>query len=314
MANPAAPVNRRRSGAAWGIALLIGTGVLWGTIGVVSKAVSEDSSLDAVSITWLRAVIASPVCILAAWMALGSDLFKARRRDFWFMIGLGGVLILYQWLYLAAIDRIGVSAATLISLCGAPVIVAVVSAIVLHESMAGPVGLALVGAVAGTVLLIGRPDSGSNSSTIAGVLLAVGCAAGIAGHVLGLRSIARRVHPLQPLAVGFPVGAVVFAPVALSRGVSFDQPGMSWLLLVYLGVVPSAVAYLLYQRGLQEVTASMASIVTMLEPLIAAVLAWIFFDERLGLNGLVGGALLIGSIWLLTMHAFRLRPGPLRIE
>jgi drug/metabolite transporter, DME family len=302
LANPALPANQRRSGATWGIALLVGTGVLWGTIGVASKAAADNGSLDSVSITWLRAVIASPVCILAAWMALGSNLFRARRRDFWSMVALGGVLVLYQWLYLAAIDRIGVSAATLVSLCGAPVIVAAVSAIVLHESLAGPIGLALAGAVCGTVLLIGRPDTGSSSSTIAGVLLAVGCAAGIAGHVLGLRSIAQRVHPLQPLAIGFPVGAIVFAPVALSRGVSFDQSASTWLLLLYLGVVPSALAYLLYQRGLQEVPASVASIVTLLEPLVAAALAWVMFDERLGFWGWVGGALLIGSIGSLALR------------
>jgi DME family drug/metabolite transporter len=300
-------VNRKRSGASWGIAMLVGTGVLWGTIGVASKAIADNGTLDSVSITWLRSVIASPICILAAWFALGPNLFQTRRRDFWFMIGLGVVLIFYQWFYLAAIDRIGVSAATLISLCGAPVIVAVVSTVVLHESLAGPVGLALIGAIGGTILLIGRPDAGSSSTTIAGVLFAVACAAGIAGHVLGLRSIAHRVHPLQPLAIGFPVGAVLFAPVAMSRGVSFDQPALSWLLLIYLGVVPSALAYLLYQRGLQEVTASMASIVTLLEPLIAAVLAWIFFDERLGFWGWIGGTLLIGSIWILSRHAVRMR-------
>jgi DME family drug/metabolite transporter len=300
-------VNRQRIGAPSGIAMLVGTGVLWGTIGVASKAIADDSTLDAISISWLRSVIASPVCILAAWIALGPKLFTARRRDFWTMLALGVVLIFYQWFYLAAIDRIGVSAATLVSLCGAPVIVAVVSALVLHESLAGPVGVALVGAIAGTALLIGRPDAGSSSTTLVGVLFAIACAAGIAGHVLGLRSIAHRVHPLQPLAIGFPVGAVLFAPVALSRGVSFDQPATSWLLLIYLGVVPSAVAYLLYQRGLQEVTASMASIVTLIEPLIAAILAWIFFDERLGVWGILGGALLIGSIGILSRHAVRMR-------
>ncbi len=91
-----AVANLRRSEVAWGMGMLAGTGVPWGTIGVVSKAIADDSSLDAVSISWLRAVIASPVCLLAAWMALGSGLFQARRRDFWFMVGLGGVLILYQ--------------------------------------------------------------------------------------------------------------------------------------------------------------------------------------------------------------------------
>ncbi|CAN5722968.1 EamA family transporter [soil metagenome] len=312
--NPPAPVNRHRNGAAWGIALLVGTGVLWGTIGVVSKLIADGSSLDAISITWLRSAIAGPVCLIAARFTLGSNLFRAPRRDMALMIAFGGVLILYQWLYLAAIDRIGVSAATLISLCGAPVIVAVGSTLLLRETLTGVILLSLSGAIVGTILLVGRTETGTGSDALIGVLLAAGCAAGIATHVMGLRSIAHRVHPLQSLSIGFTVGALLFTPVALAHGVSIDQPARAWLWLLYLGIVPSTIAYLLYQRGLQEVTASMASIVTMLEPLIAAVLAWILFDERLGLNGILGGALLIGSIWILTRHAFKVKRDPIGVE
>lgn len=280
--------------------MLVGTGVLWGTIGPVSKEITLNSSLDAVSISWIRSVIASPICLLAAWRALGPGIFSAQRHDQFRMIVFGVVLILYQWTYLAAIDRIGVSAATLISLCGAPVIVAVASAIILHESLTGPVGLALIGSIAGTTLLIGRPETTGGWETITGVLFAIACAAGIASHVMGLRSIAHRVHPLQPLAIGFPVGAIVFTPVALSRGVSFDHSSSIWLLLLFLGAVPSSLAYLFYQRGLQVVPASVASIITMIEPLIAAVLAWFMFDERLGVLGWIGGGILLASIWLLS--------------
>jgi drug/metabolite transporter, DME family len=294
------------------MALLIGTGLLWGTIGVVSKAITENGTLDPVSITWLRSVVAAPVCLVAAWMAMGATIFRGRPRDLLFMVGLGGVLVFYQWFYLEGIARIGVSAATLISLCGAPVVDAVASSFSLGEPLSRPVVLSLAGAIAGTILLIGQPATGSGTATATGVLFSVACAAGIAGHVIGLRSITHRVHPLQTLAIGFPIGAIVFAPIALARGVSFEQPVVSWLLLIYLGVVPSSLASLFYQRGLQEVPATMASIVTMLEPLVAAILAWIFFAERLGLCGWIGGALLIGSIGLLTRHANRSRqPAPL---
>lgn len=295
----------RRSNATLGLALLLGTGILWGTIGVASKGITQESSFDAVSISWLRAAIASPVCLLAGWLVLGRRLCQMSRRDFGIMVVLGVALVVYQWLYLAAIDRIGVSAATLISLCGAPVIVAVVSTLALRESLSGPVGLALIGALAGTVLLVGSPETGRGRETVIGMLLAAGSAAGIAGHVMGCRSIARRTHPLQPLAVGFPVGAIAFTPVVLLRGVSFDQPTQAWLLLLYLGVVPSAIAYLFYQRGLQEIPATMASVATMIEPLIAALLAWYFFNERLGIWGALGGTLLIGAIALLTFTSRR---------
>ena len=285
-----------------GFLLIIATGILWGTIGVVSKHVSQESSLDAVSITWLRSVIASPICILAAWLTLGSAIFRVSRRDLWFMLGLGVVLVTYQFLYLASLDRIGVSAATLIALCGAPVIVAIISTVGMGEPLYGDVILALTGAVIGTALLAGRPDA---EGSLLGIALAVGCALGIALHVVGMRSIAHRVHPLQPLAIGFPVGAILLAPIALHRGVSFDYSTEVWGWLIYLGLVPSSIAYLMYQRGLRDVPATVASIVTMLEPLIAALLAWIILQERLGLWGWVGGALLMASIALLTATSIK---------
>ncbi len=52
----------------------------------------------------------------------------------------------------------------------------------------------------------------------------------------------------------------------------------------------------------------MATIVTLLEPKIAAVLAWFFFDERLGWNGVAGGALLLASIWILSTRAVKPTP------
>jgi DME family drug/metabolite transporter len=75
------------------------------------------------------------------------------------------------------------------------------------------------------------------------------------------------------------------------------------LLLLYLGIGPSALAYVMFQRGLKDVPATTASVVTLLEPLIAAILAWMMFDERLGLWGWLGAALLIGAIAVLSLSA-----------
>jgi DME family drug/metabolite transporter len=71
-------------------------------------------------------------------------------------------------------------------------------------------------------------------------------------------------------------------------------------MVLYLGVVPSALAYAMYQRGLRHVPASTATILTLAEPLTAALLAWALFAERLTPVGLAGGALLLVSIVLLS--------------
>ncbi len=280
--------------------MLVGTGILWGTIGPVSKQITLISDFDAVTISWLRAAMASPVCLIAAWLTLGPRLFRASRRDLSLMVTFGVVLIAYQWLYLAAIDRVGVTTATLISLCGSPVIVAILSALVLHEEITRQLVIALVVAIVGVVLLVGQPQATSAGSTVAGVSLALACALFLALHALGMRHLAGHVHPLQPLAIGFPVGAIAITPLSLARGVSFDQPAEAWFWLAFLGIVPSSIAYLLFQKGLTWVSAPVATIVTMLEPFVAAVLAWIFFEERLGWIGWIGGAILMFSIVLLS--------------
>src|SRR5215207_6534925 len=246
--------------------LLIGTGVLWGTIGVASKGVFEHSALDAVSVTWIRTLLASPICILAVWLSGGRKLLSFSRRDLLGMIGLGIALILYQWLYLAAIEQIGVRATTLISLCGSPVIVAILSVLVLHEPLSQPQLIALVGALIGTGLLIGRPPEMEGGNGTLGVLYALGCALGIAIHAMGSRRVAGRVHPLVVLAIGFSVGAIALEPIVFARGFHPDADPTAWALLVYLATVPSFVAYFFYQRGLRDVPASMATIVTLIEP------------------------------------------------
>lgn len=296
-----------------GMLLLIGTGVLWGTIGVASKGVFEHSALDAVSVTWIRTLMASPICILAVWLSGGRRLLGFSRRDLLGMIGLGIALIFYQWAYLAAVEQIGVTTTTLISLCGAPVIVAILSAVVLHEKLSQPQLLALVGALIGTGLLIGRPTEMEGGNGTLGVLYALGCALGIAVHAMGSRRVAGRVHPLVVLSIGFSVGAIALAPLVVARGLHPHADPTAWALLVYLATVPSFVAYFFYQRGLRDVPASMATIVTLLEPMIAAVLAWFFFDERLGWNGLIGGALLLISIWILSTRAMKRVENPVRM-
>jgi drug/metabolite transporter, DME family len=282
--------------------LVLGTGILWGTIGVGAKLVYQTTTLDAVSLTWLRALVAAGACLLLAAPGLRRGIVAASRRDLALMAGLGVVLIVYQWCYLAAIDRLGIAPATLIALCVPPALVALISTLFLGERMTPQLLVALLGSLAGTALLVGAPAAGGEGerALLAGVLLGLGSAAGVAAHALGSRKIAGSYDALLPLAIGFPVGAVAFAPVALGRGFSLDQPPVGWLLVLYLGVVPSALAYLMYQRGLRHLPASTATIITLVEPLTAAVLAWAMFDERLGMLGLIGGALLLASIVLLS--------------
>jgi DME family drug/metabolite transporter len=282
---------------------MVCVGIIWGTIGVAAKLIDRHTDLDPVTVTWLRAAIASPIYLFLAWRALGRKIFASTSRDRTLMVGLGVVLILYQWWYLEGVVRLGVSAATLITLCVPPVIVALASTMLFGERMTSRTLISLFAALGGIVLLIGwqSPQDDTRGSMAAGIIFSVGSAAGIACHVLGSRVIGGRHHALRPLSIAFVTGVVVFLPMALRHDLTFDIPVVGWLLLLYLAIVPSVIGYWLYQRGLQDVSAMTASIVTLLEPLTAAVIAWILFDERLGMLGWIGGGLLIAAITLLSV-------------
>lgn len=258
-------------------------------------------------LVWLRSGVAAAVCLALAGRGFWADLRRSSRRDRWLMAAIGIALLLSQWCYIAAVERIGVTAATPIALCVPPVLVAVVSALAFGEALTGRLLLALAGALLGTVLLIDGPAGAASpdEGLLPGVLLALAAATAIAAHTLGSGRLAGRHGALLPPAVGFMVAVLAAAALALGRGVSLNQPVAGWLLVLYLGVAPAALASLLFQRGLRHVPASTATIVILVEPLTAAALAWALFGERLGLPEAAGGAPPIASILLLTGRSAR---------
>ncbi|WP_234387890.1 MULTISPECIES: EamA family transporter [Streptomyces] len=93
---------------------------------------------------------------------------------------------------------------------------------------------------------------------------------------------------------GFAVGTVCLLPMALLEGLLPDMERPAWTagLILYLGAVPTALAYPLFFVGLCVVRATTASVVALVEPLTAAVVGSLVFGERLNAIVLTGRVLL----------------------
>ena len=293
----------RRSAARGGLLWILLAAILWGTVGVTTRAIFTLAETTALSVAFLRLALAVPVLALATAAILGRRGFSAALRHL-LLMGLMGLLLAgYQLLYFGAIQRVGVAVATLVTLCTAPVIVAVLSVALLGERPTRRLVTAASLAIGGTVLLVSPAGSAAlDDSAALGLLLALGSATGYALLTNVSRRIAGRYHPLTPLTVGFAIGSLALLPALLLEGAHVTYPVVSWGLLLYLGVVPTALAYLLFTIGMRTTAATVASLVTLIEPLTAAGLAWLLFDERLGPLALVGAALLLGAVFLLTRH------------
>lgn len=282
--------------------LIVCASVSWGTIGIANQALYAYGATNALSLTFLRLAIATPLFFLACWTRLGDRLFHIKHRDLAVMMVMGSMMALSQTCYVAAIPSAGVSISTLIAICAVPVIIALFSALTRLERFTPLTLFALVGAVGGTVLLVAaRPHLNEGSVSLLGVFFAFLSACAYAGFILCGRWLTGSYHPLQINFVVFGTGALLLLFCASATRLVIVYPAWGWLMLLYLGCVPSALGYGLFQVGLRSLSATVASIVTMCEPLTAALLAWILFREELGPFGLLGAGFLLGAMAVILL-------------
>lgn len=280
---------------------IVGASTLWGTTGVATQVLYNLSGTNALTLAFLRLAIAGCVLCVFCWQLLGLRMWRMKRRDALLMLLMGVMQALFQFGYLAAIPECGVTVATLVALCVAPVIVVLYAALFMRERITVKIVLALLCALAGTVLLTGEPTGHETSGNLLlGVFLALVSAAGYAGVILAGRTLSSRCHPLQINTISFGMGAILLLAGALSTHLMLSYSMSGWLLVLYLGFIPTALAYMLFQSGLRSTSATLTSILTLCEPLTATILAWLLFGERLNVLGILGALLLFGTLLLLA--------------
>lgn len=290
---PIVSVNAaRRDGA-----FVVCASVSWGTVGLVNQLLYGFGATNALSLAFLRLGIALPLFVLAGLVTLRARLFHVQWRDLCLMALMGSLLALSQACYVAAIASAGVSISTLIAICAAPVVVAVLETLFTREHPTPMTLVALIGALSGTALLVAaRTPMGAGHVSLSGAVLACLSAGGYAGFVFCGRWLTSRYHPLQISAAAFGAGSLLLLVCASSTGLVLAYPVGGWLLLLYLGVVPTALGYGLFQIGIRSLSATMASILTMCEPLTAAILARVLLGEELGMFGLLGAGCMLGAM------------------
>src|SRR5581483_1163478 len=143
-----------RAEARRGLLLIVLAGIMWGTVGITTKLLYTLSDTNAFSIGFFRLALSTPMLLAGCWYTLGARTFRIARRDLLFMMLIGVAMAMYQVAYFAAIARVGVAIAVLITLCTAPVMTALISALLLRERLGRGVLLALACALAGTVMLL----------------------------------------------------------------------------------------------------------------------------------------------------------------
>jgi drug/metabolite transporter, DME family len=219
----------------------------------------------------------------------------------------GGILLagagvaIYQLSFFAAVDRTGVAVGTVVAIGSGPAIAGMLGRLVNGDALDGRWAGATALACAG-VALLGLGGGGTHAAVDPlGIGLAVLAGAGYAAYtVLAKRMLTAGERPERVMAGAFAAGAVILLPVFVLAGHGLATPG-GVALALYLGAIPTALAYVLDARGLQRVSAGEAATLTLAEPLTAAVLGAAVLGERPGALGVAGAALVLGGVLALAL-------------
>lgn len=305
----------RASHPVGGIAAVVVAAAVWGTTGTATHFAPGVPAFvfGAVTFGLGGLVLAS----LAGRATLRAVVAPGTRG--WVWLG-AAALAVYAVAFYAALADAGVALGTTIAIGSAPVFAGLVEWVAERRPVARRWVLATVVSVIGMVVVTLSRSSSSSSGS-----LAIGLGAALlAGLTYALYSwaIARGMGTFRAPVPGGPtaeivsrvgpngrglVGAVfglAAAPLAVLVVVSGHEylvVPSDWPVFLYLALVPTVIGHSLYAVGLRTVTASAATLLSLFEPVVAAVLAVLVVGEHLGVVGWGGIVLVVLGLALLAV-------------
>lgn len=283
-----------------GLVYLIVAGAAWGTAGAAASLVYRASDLGPIALSFWRCALG--FLLLTAVRVLRPRARTAasgplRRRAL--RAGATGVgLAVFQTAYFAAVDATGLAVGTVVTLGAGPVFIALGARLTLGERLGRGGAAAVTGALTGLVVL----SLGGGGTTVRpwGVLLALVSAGAYSAMTLLTRAWGRdgAADAGDTSVRAFAVTSLCLLPFALVEGIvpHTAEPVRLGVLLAYIASVPTALAYALYFAGAAAVRSATVSVIMLLEPVGAAVLAVVLLGEHLTAPTVVGTLLMLGSV------------------
>lgn len=268
---------------------------LWGTSGT-ARAFSPISPVTAGA---AKGVLGGALLLaLAVRGGRLTALLKGGSRT-WAVLALGIVCVaVFQTAFFAAVARTGVATGTVVTIGSSPAFAGVLALLSGRGRPSGRWMVATAGAVVGCALLVGGGKGAGVEPVGVAIALLSGLAYATYATITG-RLITDGADDRAVVGVLFAGAAVLLFPVLLNGSASALVTASGIVVTGYLGVIVTAVPYMLYARGLRTTPVTIATTLGLAEPAVAALLGLFVLGEHLSAPALAGLAIIGVSLAVL---------------
>ena len=278
-------------------------------LGGVAAKVLREADMDAFRLTQIRSTGAGLI-LLAFAIIKGKDQLRARKEEIkdLLLFGIIGVAAVTSF-YFFAIKYLFVSVALIIEFT-ASIWIALYLKFVKKKHISPIMWLGIACAFFGLVL-VSQIWSGSTLHPL-GVAVAFADAFALSYYFITAERLTQTRTSLSLMTWGIGVAAIFWAIIlpwwtfpfeyltdsySLSGNLSeYNAPG--WALLLWIVIIGTVIPYLLTVTGIRELSAGTSSVIGMIEPIFAGVIAWIILNEALSGVQLIGCAVVLLGIYL----------------
>lgn len=260
--------------------------ILFSTLEVVSSPLK--GLVDPLQLTFMRFAIGG--LTLLPIILINKE--KITRKDFLFLAGLGVLNIVISMGSLQLSISMGKASTAAILVSSNPIFVALFSVLLLKENFTINKAICIIMGIIGISLIVFK--GGSGGDTVQSIFFGI-----FASITFGLYTVlgklkSENISSLTMICVSALLGSIFYVPILLYKGMPlFCFPHGSVIRILYMGVFLSGIAYITYMKALKILTASKGSMVFFLKPVIASLLAVVFLNETIGINTIIGAALVL---------------------
>lgn len=274
---------------------IISAAVLWGCISLFTRPMQENG-FSSPMIVAVRAVTTTVVMFFVI-LIKDRSLLKIRLKDLWMFLGTGIVSFLFfNVCYMSSIGENSVSVACML-MYTSPIWVTLFSALLFKEKLTvGKLLALLICIISCAVLCL------SSSLRLSSIGLVYGLLSGL-GY--GLYSIfgkyaTRKYSTTTVIFYTFAFASAGAIPICgIGKAASLFYRPENILLGALISVICTILPYLLYTYGLSKTEAGKAAVLSIIEPVVAAVVGFLAFGENPGITGIVGMLGVVAGIILL---------------